>query len=52
MRLATFNIMSGRSLADDQVDADRIRDSVAALDADVLALRGSTISNLAVTTWT
>ena len=39
MRVATFNILHGRSLADGRVDADRLRAAVAALDADVLALQ-------------
>lgn len=39
MRLATFNILHGRSLVDDQVDLPRYARAVAALDADVLALQ-------------
>jgi endonuclease/exonuclease/phosphatase family metal-dependent hydrolase len=39
MRLATFNILSGRSPVDDAVDEDRFASSVAALDADVLGLQ-------------
>ncbi|MFF5231015.1 endonuclease/exonuclease/phosphatase family protein [Dactylosporangium sp. NPDC000521] len=39
MRLGTFNLMHGRSLADGQVDAARIHATVAALDADVLGLQ-------------
>ena len=39
MRLATFNILHGRSPADDRVDLDRFASAVAALDADVLALQ-------------
>ena len=39
MRLATFNILHGRSPADDRVDVDRYAASVAGLDADVLALQ-------------
>ncbi|HEY5846923.1 MAG TPA: endonuclease/exonuclease/phosphatase family protein [Microlunatus sp.] len=39
MRLATFNILHGRSVADDLVDVHRLADAVAALDADVLALQ-------------
>ncbi len=39
MRLATFNILSGRSLHDDQVDVERYADAVRSLDADVLALQ-------------
>ncbi|WP_185994657.1 endonuclease/exonuclease/phosphatase family protein [Nocardioides campestrisoli] len=39
MRVATFNILHGRSPEDDQVDLDRFVDAVASLDADVLALQ-------------
>jgi endonuclease/exonuclease/phosphatase family metal-dependent hydrolase len=39
MRIATFNILSGRSPADDEVDEDRFASAVAALDADVLGLQ-------------
>jgi endonuclease/exonuclease/phosphatase family metal-dependent hydrolase len=39
VRLATFNILHGRSPSDGRVDLDRLGDSVAALDADVLALQ-------------
>src|SRR6059036_3623475 len=39
MRLATFNILHGRSTRDDVVDLDRLRDCVRSLDADVLALQ-------------
>lgn len=39
MRLATFNILHGRSLEDGRVDLDRLRDVVRALDADVLAIQ-------------
>ena len=39
MRLATFNILHGRSLADGQVDLDRFSSAIAALDADILALQ-------------
>ena len=39
MRVATFNILNGRSLSDDQVDVDRFADAIASLDADVLALQ-------------
>ena len=39
MRLATFNILHGRSPADDRVDLDRLRTAVRSLDADVLALQ-------------
>ena len=39
MRLATFNLMHGRSLHDGRVDAARLQAAVAALDVDVLALQ-------------
>ena len=39
MRLATFNILHGRSMADQVVDVDRLATAVATLDADVLALQ-------------
>ncbi len=39
MRVATFNILHGRSPADDLVDVDRFADAVKSLDADVLALQ-------------
>lgn len=39
MRVATFNILHGRSPADDRVDVDRFADAVKTLDADVLALQ-------------
>ena len=39
MRLATFNILHGRSLDDGQVDVERLADSVRALDADVVGLQ-------------
>src|SRR3954464_10207054 len=39
MRLATFNILHGRSTHDGVVDLDRLRDCVRSLDADVLALQ-------------
>ncbi len=39
MRMATFNILHGRSLDDDKVDVDRLAECVARLDADVLALQ-------------
>ena len=39
MRLATFNVLHGRSPADDSVDLDRFATAVATLDADVLALQ-------------
>jgi endonuclease/exonuclease/phosphatase family metal-dependent hydrolase len=39
VRLATFNILHGRSPADDRVDVDRFAAAVRDLDADVLALQ-------------
>lgn len=39
MRLATFNILHGRSIADDRVDLDRFGEAVASLNADILALQ-------------
>ncbi|MCZ2804231.1 endonuclease/exonuclease/phosphatase family protein [Modestobacter sp. VKM Ac-2983] len=39
MRLATFNILHGRSPADGRVDAERFAAAVRTLDADVLALQ-------------
>ncbi len=39
MRIATFNILHGRSLDDGRVDLDRFAAAVAALDADVLGLQ-------------
>jgi endonuclease/exonuclease/phosphatase family metal-dependent hydrolase len=39
VRLATFNLLHGRSLSDGQVDVPRLRDAVAALGADVLGLQ-------------
>jgi endonuclease/exonuclease/phosphatase family metal-dependent hydrolase len=39
VRLATFNVLHGRSLADDQVDKERFAEAIASLDADVLALQ-------------
>lgn len=39
MRLATFNILHGRSIEDGIVDVDRLRDAVKAIDADVLAMQ-------------
>jgi endonuclease/exonuclease/phosphatase family metal-dependent hydrolase len=39
VRLATFNLLHGRSLSDGNVHAERITDAVAALDADVLGLQ-------------
>lgn len=39
MRMATFNILHGRSVHDGEVRLDRLADSIKALDADVLALQ-------------
>ncbi len=39
MRLATFNILHGRSTTDGLVDLDRLRRSVTRIDADILALQ-------------
>lgn len=39
LRLATFNVLHGRSPSDDRVDLDRFARAVASLDADVLALQ-------------
>ena len=39
MRLATFNLLHGRSLTDGLVDAARLRDAVRLLDADVLGIQ-------------
>jgi endonuclease/exonuclease/phosphatase family metal-dependent hydrolase len=39
MRMATFNILHGRSIDDGRVDVDRLADCVRRLDADVLALQ-------------
>ncbi|GAA4911847.1 endonuclease/exonuclease/phosphatase family metal-dependent hydrolase [Actinomycetospora succinea] len=39
MRLATFNLLHGRSPVDGVVSPDRLRGAVAGLDADVLALQ-------------
>lgn len=39
MRVATFNILHGRSPSDDRVDVERFAAAVKALDADVLALQ-------------
>jgi endonuclease/exonuclease/phosphatase family metal-dependent hydrolase len=39
VRIATFNILHGRSLADGRVDVDRLADAVRGLDADVLGLQ-------------
>lgn len=39
MRLASFNVLHGRSLADGRTDVDRLAEACASLDADVLALQ-------------
>lgn len=39
MRLATFNVLHGRSLQDGRVSTDRLAQACASLDADVLALQ-------------
>lgn len=39
MRLATFNLLHGRSVEDQTVEPDRLRDAVRRLDADVLCLQ-------------
>ncbi|WP_067499863.1 endonuclease/exonuclease/phosphatase family protein [Actinoplanes sp. TFC3] len=39
MRLATFNLLHGRSLSDNAVHAERVAEAVADLDADVLGLQ-------------
>ena len=39
MRMATFNILHGRSVHDGAVELDRFEESVGQLDADVLALQ-------------
>jgi endonuclease/exonuclease/phosphatase family metal-dependent hydrolase len=39
MRLATFNILHGRSIHDGIVDLDRLADAIRSLDADILALQ-------------
>ncbi|HEX2772374.1 MAG TPA: endonuclease/exonuclease/phosphatase family protein [Micromonosporaceae bacterium] len=39
MRLASFNLLHGRSLHDGIVDGPRLADAVRALDADILALQ-------------
>lgn len=39
MRIATFNIMSGRSAADGRLVPERLAAAIAALDADVVALQ-------------
>lgn len=39
MRVATFNILNGRSPEDDRVDVDRFAKAIHEIDADVLALQ-------------
>jgi endonuclease/exonuclease/phosphatase family metal-dependent hydrolase len=39
MRMATFNILHGRSVHDGAVELDRLEESIRTLDADVLALQ-------------
>ena len=39
IRLATFNILHGRSVHDGAVHADRLVDSIKELDPDILALQ-------------
>src|SRR5947209_6410649 len=39
MRVASFNILHGRSTADGVVDPDRLREAVRTIDADVLGLQ-------------
>jgi endonuclease/exonuclease/phosphatase family metal-dependent hydrolase len=39
VRIATFNILSGRSPVDDRVDEDRLREAIRTLDADLLGLQ-------------
>jgi endonuclease/exonuclease/phosphatase family metal-dependent hydrolase len=39
VRIATFNILHGRSLDDGQVDVDRLAEAVKTIDADVLGLQ-------------
>jgi endonuclease/exonuclease/phosphatase family metal-dependent hydrolase len=39
MRLATFNLLHGRSLTDGAVDTDRLRAAAVELDADVLGMQ-------------
>ena len=39
MRMATFNILHGRSVHDGAVHLDRLVDSVKQLDPDILALQ-------------
>lgn len=39
MRLATFNILHGRTMRDGKVEIDRLRDAIRSLDADILGLQ-------------
>jgi endonuclease/exonuclease/phosphatase family metal-dependent hydrolase len=39
LRLGTFNLLSGRSMTDGRIEANRLVDAVAAIGADVLALQ-------------
>jgi endonuclease/exonuclease/phosphatase family metal-dependent hydrolase len=39
VRIATFNILNGRSPADDRVDEERFRSAIRRLDADLLGLQ-------------
>ncbi len=39
MRVVTFNVLHGRSLADGLVDPDRLSEAIRSLDADVLGLQ-------------
>ncbi|HET7719304.1 MAG TPA: endonuclease/exonuclease/phosphatase family protein, partial [Acidimicrobiales bacterium] len=39
LRLASFNVLHGRSLADGQVSTERLAEACASLEADVLALQ-------------
>jgi endonuclease/exonuclease/phosphatase family metal-dependent hydrolase len=39
MRVATFNILHGRSVHDGDVDLDRLADAIRELDADIVALQ-------------
>ena len=39
MRMATFNILHGRSVHDGSVELDRLADSIKRLDADIVALQ-------------
>src|SRR3954454_17572397 len=39
MRLATFNILHGRTVADGVVDLDRLREAVRTIAADILAMQ-------------